>query len=92
MVELKKDVLHPLFYSLVALALILPVAIATVERIFSIMNIINNWLHNRMGNQRINDCLVTYIDKDILKTIECEELMQQFQNMKNHRGQLSKIS
>ena len=75
MVELKKDVLYPLFYSLVALALILPVAIATVERIFSIMNIINNWLHNRMGNQRINDCLVTYIDKDIFKTIECEKIM-----------------
>ena len=34
MVELKNDVLYPLFYSLVALALILLVATATVERIF----------------------------------------------------------
>ena len=75
MVELKKDVLCPLFYSLVALALILPIATATIERIFSTMNIINNLLHNRMGDQWINDCLVTYIDKDIFKTIECEEIM-----------------
>ena len=29
-----------------------------------------------MRDQWINDCLVTYIDKDIFKTIECEEIMQ----------------
>ena len=40
----------------------------------------------------MNDCLVTYIEKNIFKTIECEEIIQQFQNMKNYRGQLSKIS
>ena len=31
----------------------------------------------------MNDCLVTYIEKDKFKTIESEEIMQQFQNMKN---------
>ena len=41
--------------------------------------------------QCMNDCLVTYIEKDIFKTIECKEIMQ-FQNMKNRRGQLNKIS
>ena len=40
----------------------------------------------------MNDYLVTYIEKNIFKTIECEEIIQQFQNMKNYRGQLSKIS
>ena len=40
----------------------------------------------------MNDCLITYIEKDILKTIKCEEIMQWFQNMKNRRGQLNKIS
>ena len=40
----------------------------------------------------MNDYLVTYIEKDIFKTIECEEIMQWFQNMKNHRGRLNKIS
>ena len=39
----------------------------------------------------MNDCLVIYIEKDIFKTIKCEEIMQ-FQNMKNRRGQLNKIS
>ena len=31
----------------------------------------------------MNDCLVTYIEKDIFQTIECEEIMQWFQDMKN---------
>ena len=31
----------------------------------------------------MNDCLVTYIEKYIFKTIKCKEIMQQFQNMKN---------
>ena len=85
MIELKKDVLYPLFYMLVTSALILQVARVTVERKFSVMNIIKNWSHNRMRGQWINDCLVTYVDKDIFKTIECEEIMQRFQNMKNCR-------
>jgi hypothetical protein len=51
MVEMKKNILYPLVYSLVTLSLILPVAIATVERAFSVMNIVKNRLHNRMGDQ-----------------------------------------
>ena len=92
MVEMKKNVSYPLVYSLVTLALILPVATVTVEIAFSAMNIIKNRLRNQIGDQWMNDCLVTYIEKDRFKTIKCEEIMQRFQNMKNHQGQLSKIS
>ena len=89
---MKKNVSYPLFYLLVTLALILLVATATVEKAFSVMNIIKNRLRNRIRDQSMNDCLVTYIEKDIFKTIECEEIMQRSPNMKNRRGQLSKIS
>ena len=65
------------------LTLILLVTTATVERVFSTMNIIKNRLHNQIGDQWMNDCFVTYIEKDIFNTIKCEEIMQQFQNMKN---------
>ena len=83
MVEMKKNVSYPLVYSLVTLALILLVATVTVERVFSAMNIIKNRLRNQIGDQWMNDCIVTYIEKDIFKTIKCEEIMQRFQNMKN---------
>ena len=48
---MKKNVSYPLVYSLVTLALILPVATAIVERAFSVMNIIKNRLRNRIGDQ-----------------------------------------
>ena len=114
MIEMKIDVLYLLVCSLVTLALILPIATAIVERIFSAMNIIKNWLQNRMRDQWMNNCLVIYIEKYIyeifwnccmisshsivlniyththiyiyicmyiFKTIECEEIMQQFQKI-----------
>ena len=49
MVEMKKNVSYPLVYSLVTLALILLVAIVTVKRAFSAINIIKNRLRNQIG-------------------------------------------
>ena len=49
-VEMKKNVSYLLVYSLVTLTLILLVAIATVERAFSAMNIIKNRLRNQIGD------------------------------------------
>ena len=40
----------------------------------------------------MNNYLVIYIEKDIFKTIECEEIIQRFQSMKNRRRQLNKLS
>ena len=84
MVEMKKNVSYLLVYSLVTLVLILLVATATVEKAFLAINIIKNRLRNQIGDQWMNDCLVTYIEKDIFKIIKREEIMQWFQDMKNH--------
>ena len=88
MVETKKDVIYPLVYLLVKLVLTLPVATATVERSFSAIKYIKSSLRNRMGDQWMNDCLVTYIERDVFDSIDNEEIMQLFQNMKSRRGQL----
>ena len=88
LVETKKNIVYPLVYLLIKLALILPVATATVERAFSAMNIVKNRLRNRMGDQWMNDCLVAYIEKDVSSIIENEMIMQRFQNMKTRREQL----
>ncbi|XP_058204246.1 uncharacterized protein LOC131318464 [Rhododendron vialii] len=50
MVETGRDKLYPLVYLLLKLALILPVATATDERVFSAMNIVKNRLRNRMND------------------------------------------
>ncbi|KAK9180887.1 hypothetical protein WN944_024023 [Citrus x changshan-huyou] len=91
MVKTKKDKVYPLVYQLVTLALILPVATATVERVFSAMNFVKNRLRNRMGDQWLNDNLVVYIEKDVFACIDNEIIIRRFQNMKTRREQLKKF-
>ena len=88
LVSTKKHETYPLVYLLVKLTLTLLVATATVERSFSAMKYIKNELRNRIGDQWMNDCLVVYIEKDIVCSIDNETIMQRFQNMKIHRRQL----
>ncbi|KAL6953921.1 hypothetical protein U1Q18_052845 [Sarracenia purpurea var. burkii] len=88
MVKTKKDKAYPLVYKLLTLALILPVATATVERAFSAMKIVKSRLRNRMGDQWMHDSLLVYIEKDMFHSITNETIMHCFQNMKSRRGQL----
>ena len=88
MVETKKNVIYPLVYLLVNLALTLSVAIATMERAFSAMKIVKNRLRSRMSDQWMNNSLIVYIEKDNFHNIDNEVIMQRFQNMKTRRNQL----
>jgi len=88
LVETGKHIVYPLVYLLLKLSLILPVATASAERAFSAMSIIKNRMRNRMGDEWLNNCLVTYIEGDILVGIENEKIIQRFQNMNNRRGKL----
>ncbi|KAL7244742.1 hypothetical protein ACSBR2_000162 [Camellia fascicularis] len=88
MVETRRDKVYPLVYLLLTLALILHVATATVERVFSAMNIVKNRLQNRMGDEWMNDSLVVYIERDIFYGIDNDTIMERFQKMKTRRGQL----
>ena len=72
---------YPLVYLLVKLVLTLLVATAIVKRSFSVMKYIKNELRNRMGDQWMNDCLIAYIERDVLCNIENETIMQRFQNI-----------
>ncbi|KAM5577134.1 hypothetical protein ABKV19_007803 [Rosa sericea] len=88
LVETRKHKTHASVYKLLTLALVLPVATASVERVFSAMNIVKNPLRNRMGDQWMNDSLLVYIEKDIFNSIGNDAIMQRFQNMRTRRGQL----
>ena len=88
MVETRKIDVHPLVYRLITLALILPVATATVERVFSAMNIVKNRLRNRIGEEWVSDSLVVYIEKEFSDRVTTEDIMQRFQKMKTRRHQL----
>ncbi|KAK4281841.1 hypothetical protein QN277_013289 [Acacia crassicarpa] len=85
MVEKGKDIVYPLVYLLIKLALVLPVATASVEWVFSAMTIVKDKLRNRMSDDWFNSCMLTYVERDIFDTIDDEDIMQYFQGMKNRR-------
>ncbi|XP_042380342.1 zinc finger MYM-type protein 1-like [Zingiber officinale] len=91
MIETMKNCVFPLVYRMIELALLLPVATATVERVFSAMNIVKTDLRNRIGDEWMNDSLVVYIEKDVFNTVDNEPILQRFQNMESRRMQLSRI-
>ncbi|XP_042396810.1 zinc finger MYM-type protein 1-like [Zingiber officinale] len=51
MIETMKNRVFPLIYRIIELALLLSVATATVERVFSAMNIVKTYLRNRIGDE-----------------------------------------
>jgi hypothetical protein len=59
-----------------------------VERVFSVMHVVNNRLQNRMGDKWMNDSLVVYIEKNIFDEIDNEVIMKRFQNIKTRKKQL----
>ncbi|RZC71861.1 hypothetical protein C5167_035007 [Papaver somniferum] len=65
---------------------ILPVATATVERVFSAMHIVKNRLRNSIGNEWLNNCLLTYIERELFRKISTDMIRQRFQEMETRRG------
>ncbi|XP_057538146.1 uncharacterized protein LOC130815676 [Amaranthus tricolor] len=65
LVETKRHETFPLIHLLIKLMLILPITTASVERVFSAMTYVKSKLRNSIGDQIMNDCLVTFIEKEV---------------------------
>ncbi|XP_061352537.1 uncharacterized protein LOC133297415 [Gastrolobium bilobum] len=85
MVEKRTNIVYPLVYLLIKLALLLLVATVSVERIFSAMTFVKDKLRNRISDDWFNACMLTYVECDIFDKIDDEDIMQYFQAMKNQR-------
>jgi len=92
LVETEDHMAFPLVYRLITLALLLPVATASVERAFSAMNIIKTDLRNRMSDEWLNDLILCYIEKEIFIGLDFEKVKKRFQAMKNRRIHFPKPS
>ncbi|XP_062213749.1 uncharacterized protein LOC133914723 [Phragmites australis] len=88
LVETKKSGTFKVVYKLIKLVLILPVATASVERVFSSMTYVKNKLRNKMRSQYMNDCLVTFIERDFFLQVEDDAIIVAFQKMKNRKVEL----
>ncbi|XP_021766668.1 zinc finger MYM-type protein 1-like [Chenopodium quinoa] len=85
LVETNKHTSYKLVYLLIRLALILPVATASVERVFSSMTYVKNKLRNSMGDQLLNDSLVTYLERALFARVSDDDVLARFQSMKTRR-------
>jgi hypothetical protein len=78
LVETEKDEQYHV-HKLLKLVLILPVATASVERVFSTMNFVKNKQRNKMGDQYLNNCLVTFIEREFFSQVKDQDIINLFQ-------------
>ncbi|XP_057246740.1 uncharacterized protein LOC130589487 [Beta vulgaris subsp. vulgaris] len=72
LVETNRHKTYPLIFWLIKLILILPVAIASVERVK--MTYVKSKLRYSMGEQLLNDSLVTFIERDVFLQVPDEDI------------------
>ena len=61
------------------MVLILPVATASVERVFSSMSYVKNKLRNKMGDEYSNNFLVTFVEREFFNQVKDEDAINLFQ-------------
>ncbi|KAG2589277.1 hypothetical protein PVAP13_5NG370481 [Panicum virgatum] len=90
MMLVKRDMVsrYDIVYKLLKLVLVLPVATAGVERIFSPMNTIKNKLRSKMGHDFLNNCLTTFIEREFFLQAKDEDIINYFQAMKDRKVNL----
>jgi hypothetical protein len=79
LVETGKNLRHFIVYKLLKLVLILPIATASVERVLPAMNLVENKLRSRVGEQLLYDCLITFIEREIFMEVKDDALISCFQ-------------
>jgi hypothetical protein len=84
MVDTKKHLAFSLVYRLLKLVLVLPIATASVERSFSAMKIVKTVLRNRIGDDFMNDCVISFMEQELLDTISNNDVIVRFQKMDGH--------
>jgi hypothetical protein len=61
------------------------VATTSVEWAFSTMSLVNTKLRNKMCGTFLDDCLVTYIERDIFFEVNEEDIIETFMVLRKHR-------
>ena len=71
----KQENIASIFAKLLKLVLLLPVTTASVERSFSGMNHIKSKVRNSMGEQLLNDCMISILEKDLFLNVSNDAMV-----------------
>lgn len=85
LVKTRKSEIFPLVYRVVTLILTLSVSTATTERSFSAMKIVKTRLRNKMEDEYLSDCLLVFIEREIVETVSTDLLIDDFRDLKERR-------
>ena len=85
LVETNRHKGYDLVYLLLKMVLLLPVATASVERTFSSMDFVKTKRRNKMSDSLLDDCLVTFIERDILEDVEEDDVINTFMAIRKRR-------
>ena len=83
--DTKKHLTYSLGYLLLKLGLVLPVATATVERVFSGMKIVKTSLCNYMGDQYMSNSLICYVEKEKMLKVTNAAVVDRFKKMRDRK-------
>ncbi|KAF0712179.1 Uncharacterized protein FWK35_00029971 [Aphis craccivora] len=90
LMEKSEEVKHilPCANLLCRLALTSPVTVASNERTFSKLKLVNIFLRSTMNDDRLNSLVILGIEKDIVDQLNINKLAQQWSNLKERRIQI----
>jgi hypothetical protein len=85
LVETSRHTVYDMVYLLLKLLLILPVATTTVERAFSASALVKPKKRNKLGDTLLDDCLVTFIERDIFYEVDEDDIIRTFMTLRKRR-------
>jgi hypothetical protein len=91
MVQTDRHITFALVYRLIVLALTLPVATATVERIFLAMKDVKTESRNKMGDDWLNHRMICYVEREVFATIKNDDILHHFQELKTRKKRLPNL-
>jgi hypothetical protein len=78
LINIANESVLPNLKKMLKVVLILPVTTATCERSFSAMRRIKTWLRSRMEQNRLDNLTILNIEKDLLKNLNKEKILDEF--------------
>ncbi|KAL3516073.1 hypothetical protein ACH5RR_022975, partial [Cinchona calisaya] len=78
---------YPLVDRVIRLVITLPISSASTKRAFSAMKIIKNRMQNKMGDDILSNSLIVYIERDIVRSLDINLIIDDFDSIKDRRAQ-----
>jgi hypothetical protein len=84
-VKTKRHKMQDMVYLILTLVLLLPVATASVEKVFFALASVKNKKMNRFGDDILDDCIVTFIECDIFLEVDEDDIIKTFMALRKRR-------